>query len=83
MSSDQHSETAVQERIAHAPEDERRRRRVFLWALLSFLGSLLAGLVLCAWGLHSSHPVMGPALFEAGVLLTNAGVLIILLVTLS
>ena len=73
-------EDLVRSRIEHAAEDERRRRRGFGWALLSFLGSLLVGLLLCAWGLHSTDPVLGPAIFTTGVVFTNVGVLVTLLV---
>ena len=37
------------------------------------------GLATAGWGMHTTHPIYGPAAVDAGILLGNAGVLITLL----
>ena len=73
------TEESTRRRTDEAEEENRERRRVLAWVLVSFAASLGAGLLLCALGLHSTDSVLGPTLFRSGVLLTNIGILATLL----
>lgn len=60
-------------------EESARGRRIVLVAVCAFIASVTASLLIMSWGFSMDDPEWGPAIFFAGAMVGNIGIVLTLL----